>query len=332
MRDVAKRANVALSTVSHVMNNRANVAPETRERVLEAARELGYGLSQNQIKSVGVVSKRQMAEDGYPEFNPVYSLVLHGIDMACQRAGIQLMYSTLETDLDSVPLSLPSMLLESSVDSLILVGPSFSDPLARTVRQPSHSIVLVDSYAPDQADYDSIVPPSTDGMFLGVSHLIERGHRHIGLIGTRPTSHPSIVRRREGYLLALADNGIADTYIEDGALGDEADIFACVQRLLERAPHITAIAAANDDTAVHVQRAAKALGRRVPHDLSLIGYDDSKFAQSMNPPLTTIRFDPVWLGRLAVETLLERAENPERPPVTIAPKAVLVERESVRAL
>jgi LacI family transcriptional regulator len=223
-------------------------------------------------------------------------------------------------------------MLDNQVDGLILVGPNFTEPLARLLRQSAQSVVLVDSYAPHQADFDSIVPPSVDGMALAVRTLIAHGHRHIGLIGTRPTAHPSILRRREGYLLALAEQGIRDVYIEDSALGDEEGIVAAMQSLLTRAPQITAIAAANDDTAFQVARAAQALGRSLPEDLSLVGFDDSRYAVSMTPTLTTISFDPVWLGRLAVETMLERAENPDRPPVTISPKAVLVERDSVRTL
>ncbi|HYO89073.1 MAG TPA: LacI family DNA-binding transcriptional regulator [Candidatus Limnocylindrales bacterium] len=332
MRDVARQAQVALSTVSNVINNQANVAPETRERVLNAARELGYGQSRGQMRTLGVVSKRQTDEDGNPAYNPVYSLVLHGIDIACQAAGIHLMYTTIEADIDSAARGLPPLLLENQVDGLILVGPNFTEPIGRIVRQPAHSIVLVDAYAPDEALYDSVVPSGIAGMRLAVGHLIEHGHRHIGLIGTRPSAHPSIRRRRDGYLLTLAENGISDIYIEDGALGDELEVSTATRRLLQRAPQITAIAAANDETALQVARFAPSLGRSIPESLSLVGYDDSHLALSMRPMLTTVRYDPTWLGRLAVEALLERAENPDRPPMTCSPKPLLIERASVRII
>jgi LacI family transcriptional regulator len=333
MRDVARHAQVALSTVSNVINNQANVAPETRERVLQAARELGYsGVSRSSVRTLGVVSKRQMDENGLPAFNAVYSLVLHGIDLACQKAGIHLMYTTVEADIDSTARGLPPLLLENQVDGLILVGPNFAEPIGRVVRQPASAVVLVDAYAPDEALYDSIVPSGIAGMRLAISHLIERGHRHIGLIGTRPSAHPSIRRRRDGYLMALAEHGIRETYIEDCALGDEAEVTEAVQRLLRRTPQITAIAAANDETALQAARALAQLGRSIPGDVSLVGYDDSRGALTMQPPLTTVRFDPTWLGRLAVDTLLEHVENPERPPITCSPKPVLIERESVRAI
>ena len=102
--------------------------------------------------------------------------------------------------------------------------------------------------------------------------------------------------------------------------------------LIQDYPHITALFCVNDDIASHAIRAVKALGKRVPVDISIIGYDDTYIAPNTHPPLTTMHVDTSAMGRAAMHLLALRIENPEAAPMTLTVHPTLVERESVTAI
>jgi LacI family transcriptional regulator len=176
-----------------------------------------------------------------------------------------------------------------------------------------------------------VVIDNINSAYAAVTYLIEHGHTRIGLIGSMPDGYPSIRERRKGYMRALKHNNILETYIEDSLLNREGGYNATCA-LLRRAPEITAIFACNDEVAMGVLNAAREMGRTVPDDLSLIGFDDIDLAQEAKPALTTIHVDKVLLGVLAVRHLKDRAEEPGRPAIVTAISTQLIVRESVRPL
>jgi DNA-binding LacI/PurR family transcriptional regulator len=303
--------------------------------VLEAAEKLGYlqqvrvpaGSVQN-LSTIGVLMKLLQSEQEV--INPFYSYVLAGAERECQRQNLSLMVASIEVDEYSKALSWPPMLLDQQVDGLLVVGAFLQETISQISKQAGLPIVLVDGYASNSA-YDMIVTDNINGAFSAVSYLIEQGHRHIGLIGSAPNAYPSIRERRKGYTRALKVYGISHQYIEDGCLTREAAYHETL-RLLERAPQITAIFACNDDTAIGCMRAARDMGRRLPDDLSVIGFDDIDLAQEIVPPLTTIHVDKLLMGALGVRHLIDRARDPERASLTISLGTQLIIRESVRAM
>jgi LacI family transcriptional regulator len=332
LRKVAERAGVSVSTASQALNNKPNVAPETRARVLEAAIQLGYQQQvriaspmTSRLSVVGMLTK-EMPDNPLP-INPFYSHVLAGVERECQRQNLSLMFANVEVDSKSHPLAWPPMLLDNRADGLLLVGTSLDgsvEPISRHLPRP---IVLVDAYAPAQL-WDSVIIDNVNGAHKAVSYLIEHGHTHIGMVGGSADGHPSVVERRKGYTRALKRHGISTLYFEDSHLIREAG-YAATLRLLRRAPHITAIFACNDMTAMGVLAAARDLGRRVPEDLSLVGFDDIDLAREIHPALTTVQVDKVLMGTLAVRHLRDRAEEPQRTPVTSVLSTRLIVRDSV---
>jgi DNA-binding LacI/PurR family transcriptional regulator len=161
--------------------------------------------------------------------------------------------------------------------------------------------------------------------------MIQKGHRHIGLIGTADNTFPSIRERREGYLKALARNGIQETYIENGMLNREA-AFAATRVLMQRHPHITAIFAVNDNAAYGSISALRDMGYAVPDQVSVAGFDDLFYAIEMNPPLTTMSIDKVRMGEVAVKQLQYRLQHRDAPVMTQMLDARLIVRQSVKAL
>ncbi len=335
LRQVAELAGVSLGTASQALSSKTNVLPETRTRVLDAATALGYkqalrtAISVNKkLNTIGLLTKREPGMP--PSLNPFYSYILSGAEHECQRLRINLMYATVEVDERNRPLELPSMLLDKHADALIIVGTFLEDAIAEISRQATPNVVLVDAYAAGQA-FDSVVIDNINGAQTAVEHLITNGHRHIGLVGSHAESYPSIRERRKGYTRALRDNDIADTYIEDSPLTRDGG-YEATRRLLQRAPQITAIFACNDAVAFGVMHAAYEMGRKVPLDLSVIGFDDIDPAQEVIPPLTTVHVDKVLMGALAVRHLLDRAADLSRAALTTSVSTQLILRDSVQSL
>jgi LacI family transcriptional regulator len=265
-----------------------------------------------------------------PYSNPFYAHVIAGIEAACRRQQINLLFATVPVDEDNHPEELPRMLLEGELNGLLLIGAFVDATITRLLDRHKTSTVLVDAYAVDN-HYDSVVSDNFRGAYDAVCYLIERGHRQIGLVGSLPNAYPSIAGRRRGYLQALHDNAITRQYFADcHILSHEAAEAA--EALLQRSPEITALFCCNDQVAIAAMQAAQALGRNVPDDLSIIGFDNIDLAEHLTPALTTMHIDKVGMGRLAVQLLLDRAEFPARNCVSTALRPTLVERASVRSL
>jgi LacI family transcriptional regulator len=335
LRDIAEHANVALSTVSETLNNKAGVSAEMRQRVLVAAMELGYRpkitienpLAMN-IKTVGLLTKR--FNDDALIINPFYSFIIAGAERECTRNGISLMYANIDVDACNRPMSLPSMVLDERIDGMIVVGALLEETIDHIRNRIGQNLVLVDAYTSVGNEFDSVLIDNVNGAMKAVGHLIAKGHRRIGLVGSSPSSYPSILERRAGYLTTLTQHNL-EPFIEDGAL-DRLDAYHATKRLLARVPELTAIFACNDEVAIGVVNAVQEMGLDVPHHLSVIGFDDIDIAQELKPALTTMHVDKVLMGVMAVRHLMDRANNPNRTPLKTLVNTQLIERNSVGSI
>lgn len=331
--DIAKKSDVSLTTVSLVLRNKsgAGIPAETRQRILETARNLGYHVKspvevRQIINQIGILLRAR--ENDLPLANPFYSTILAGIEAACRQNRINLLSATLPVNDDSYPLEIPRLLDTEQVDGLLLVGTFVDSTLDHLLGEKSVPTVLVDAYS-DSITYDGVVAENYQGAYQAVSHLIERGHRHIGLVGSLPRAYPSIRERRRAFIDALQEHDIAAAYFADCHLRRE-EAFTATTQLLQQNPQITALFGVNDDMAIAAMRAAQTLGKQVPQDISAIGFDDIDLAHLTIPALTTMQVDKLSLGRMAVQTLINRVQAPESPRVTVALRTRLIERESVR--
>ena len=332
LRAVAKRAGVSLGTASNVLNNRGNVAEVTRARVLEAATALGYRAQGRggvrKLTVIGTIGKNN--GDELMSVNPFYSYVLAGIERECQHQNLSMMYATIEVDRLNRPTSLPSMLLDSQVDGVLIVGTFLPDTIRFVGQQIDKPVVLLDAYAPGSG-FDSVLTDNLNGAYAAVDYLIQQGHRKIGLVGCLPDAYPSIQERRKGYLRALKHHQIDQSYVESSPLTRDGGC-AATHALLARAPEITAIFACNDEVAFGVLEAASDLGRVVPDDLSVMGFDDVDLARQVTPALSTVCVEKMLMGVLGVRYLKDRADDPDRPALTTLIGTQVIPRASVRAL
>jgi DNA-binding LacI/PurR family transcriptional regulator len=330
LNDVARLAGVSLGTASQALNGRSSVSEETKARVLEAAIALGYlkdpikTLHAQEISVVGMLTKHDV--NLATTVSAFYSHVQAGVEQACRDYGLSLMVSAIEVDRQNRPVMLPSMIKEQHPDALLFVGTFLDDTIDAIYKDLEIPIVLIDSYAP-HLPYDSVLTDNRQGTRLAVDYFVEHGHQHIGIVGSHEKSPPSILERRAGYLEAVERYGLK-AYVEDSDLL-KATGYAGTKSLLGRSPEITAIFACNDEVATGVIQALRDLGKRIPHDVSVIGFDNVDYAAELYPPLTTIHVHKTWMGRLGVRMLVERAKYPNQPQITSSLATQLVERQSV---
>lgn len=333
---IAAACGVSPATVSLVLNQRPGIAKSTRARVLEAAQKLGYTIpagpsgagKKRRLATIGLLVK---AEPGLlPSSNPFYSQVMAGVDIACRDMGINLLYATLPVNESNHPLGIPPFIETTPLDGLLMVGTFLDQTIQSLLGARTPPIVLVDGYS-DTETYDMVVSDNFRAAYQAVEYLMRLGHRHIGLVGGYPDCYPSLCQRRNGYARALKEHGITDTYSANFNISrskGEAEI----ESLLTQNQQVSAVFCVNDDAALSVLRVAARLGRRVPQELSVIGYDDIALAAQVTPALTTMRVDTLAMGRAAVHMLAMRTEKPDAARATLTIHPTLIERESTMLL
>lgn len=297
--DVARRAGVSGQTVSRVANAMDNVEPATRERVLKAMRELGYRPN----KAARALRSGQFGTIGVTAFN----LRTHGnvrtLSAIVNAAGEQGFSVTL------VPVARPTRpdilhafdeLLDQAVDGVIpLIEIPMSDSTDLTI-PPGLPVVVVSSGAAT-GEFTFVDNDQKGGSRALMDHLISMGHREIRFIGGPTDSYPGR-QREQVWRESLAAAGLEMPGVIRGDWTPEDGYVA--GRELARDPGVTAVVAANDQMALGVLRAFHEAGRRVPEDVSVVGFDDIPEAASFWPPLTTVHQDFEDVGRRAVAMLL----------------------------
>jgi DNA-binding LacI/PurR family transcriptional regulator len=332
LQEVANLAGVSIGTASQALNNRPNVRAETRTKVMDAARSIGYvfrdlnGSCDAQMGMVGMLVKHDYGLEVAP--NPFYSHIQMGVENECRKRNLHLMYSSIEVDPSNRPVDWPTMIRDSALEGLLLIGTFIENTIDLIQKQIGNiPVILIDSYAP-HINLDSIVTDNVNGAAAMVEYLIRQGHCKIGLIGWNVLSPPSIQERCQGYERALRSSGIFETFIEAGVCSRE-DSYAAAKRLLSSSTDITSIFCCNDESAIGVIQAARDMGLKLPEDLSVAGFDNIDTARDITPALTTVHVQKAFMGMLGVRYLLDRYSNPDQPKITTLVSTQLVIRGSV---
>jgi LacI family transcriptional regulator/LacI family repressor for deo operon, udp, cdd, tsx, nupC, and nupG len=330
LKDVAREADVSVSTVSRALNDSDKVHPDTKAHVEAVAEELGYMPSR--------VARRLRLEGGkasllglvIPDIqNPFFADVTRGVEDVAQEHGYALILSNSDEDADKQRLALETLQTED-VDGVIVPPVGTDDPAIRQLLDSGIAVVCVDRRLPN-ARVDTILSDNRQGAYEAVSHLIGLGHERIGFIGGIP--HIStLTERRAGYEQALRDHGlpVPPCLIREGDVRRERGrIFAEELLALDRPP--TALFTGNNLTTLGALAALNEQGVAVPEEMALVGYDDVPWPTALNPPPTVVDQPGYEMGRRAAETLLERLRAPDRSPTTVTLQPKLIVRRSCGA-
>lgn len=323
--DVAREAGVSLMTVSRVINDKGEISPATRQHVLEVIERLGYrpsgiarGLATRRSGALGLV---------VPDIaNPFFSEVARGVEDRASAGG----YNVFVCNSGESPqreLAILESLEEKRVDGLVLCSSRLADDSLRAALDHYPAVVLVNR-RPPETQAGAILLADEEGARAATEHLLRSGHTAVGFLAGPLTSYSSR-QRSKGYLAALAAAGIQSkpewvrpcSYQVEG--GRESAL-----ALLTSQPELTALFCYNDLVAVGALLACAQLGRRVPDDLAIVGFDDIPMAALVTPPLTTCHVPRYELGERATQLLLERIGGGSMPNEEIVLHTELIVRAS----
>jgi LacI family transcriptional regulator len=307
IKEVARRAGVSLGTVSNVLNRPDMVSPRTRQRVLDAIKELGY-VRNDSARQLRAGRSRTVAIVVLDVSNPFFTDVVGGAEAVVEEAGGMLIVCNSGEDPVRERRHL-DVLEEQRVLGLLItpVGNGRQPRLDRLVER-GIPVVLVDrgSGHPSRC---SVAVDDVLGGRLAAEHLAEGGHRKIAYVGG-PFSITQVADRHAGAAAALADHGrgVDLQVVETRSLSVAAGRSAAEElATLPGTKRPTAIFCANDLLALGVLQGLTVRGLRVPDDVALVGYDDIDFAAAAAVPLSSVRQPREQLGRMAAQLLLEEA-------------------------
>jgi LacI family transcriptional regulator, repressor for deo operon, udp, cdd, tsx, nupC, and nupG len=321
IRQVAAAAKVSVATVSRALENPKVVAPATLNRVQAVIRELGY--TPNAQAQMLRTSKTRLVIALVPDIaNPFFSEVIRGIEQVAHANR----YSVLLGDTQNNPVreqAYADMVTSRQADGLISLVPRLPKEFDRK-RIP---LVNACEYVPE-ADVDKVYVDNTAGARAAVDHLLSLGHRAIAFI-SGPKHSAICVDRQRGYEQALrhAKVRVNRELLAVGDFSVESGMTA-TQAFLSRKHSFTAVFCANDEMAIGAMQALRGHGLRVPRDVSIIGFDDIRFARYTDPPLTTVAQPKTALGQQAMTALLEKLDSPNRPARAFILHTELVVRAS----
>lgn len=332
--DVASRAGVSISVASRALSatSDARVSASTRQRVRDAAAALDY---QPNFAGRALQSARSnLLALIVPDLtNAIFAELMEGVEDAALSDDYTVVLGRAE-DMQPGGSMLRRLIGERRVDGMLV---QFRDD--RTAAEVAHlaesprPVVFINSRGP--AGVSSVVLPDAAGASLATKHLIELGHRRIGMIGGRSTNDTA-ARRYEGFIRAHRAAGVEpqeDLVVHVGYWVDEGR--AGLRALMSRAQPPTAIFVANVNAALGVIGEARSLGIRIPEDVSVVAMHDAWTAEVSGPPLTTIRMPLREMGAEAVTELLRRVREPSAAPMDVLVKAAgptLVVRNSTQAI
>ena len=326
IKDLARTADVSISTVSRILNGSPGVAEDKRARVLAAAERLGY---QPNAAAQGLVRGRSMTIGVLTQdiASPFYNEVARGIDAGFGGSGYQPIYVNGHWQLQDESAAITA-LTRRQVDGLIVLGGRLSDLQLRELHARS-PLVLVGRRVPGLEDACLSVD-NVQGAFLATTHLIRLGHRRIGHVTGLPSQRDA-VDRLEGYRLALAEAGLPfdPRLVFEGDFSETAGILA-VEHWLGQGAGLSAIFTANDQMAYGARLGLYRRGIRVPDDVSLVGFDDLPASQFSLPPLTSVHQPLFEMGEQAARLVLHRLRHPEQALAPPDLPLTLSVRESVR--
>ncbi len=309
--EVARRAAVSPTTVSHVLNGTRFVSHAARERVEQAIALLGY--RRNEVaRSLRRGSSHTLGLVLPDSANPFFAEVGRAIELAAFEAGFSLILCNSENAVEKERLYL-GVLARRQVDGVILVSAGERSDSVSTFLRSGLPVVAMDRPQPGLS-LDTVLADHRQGGWLATRHLVRLGHRRIACIGGPPRLGPGL-QRVAGYRRALREEGLAfdRALLVHGDFHPAAGASAARALLRLRRPP-TAIFACNDLMALGVLRAAAELGRRVPGDLALVGYDDIELAAFAAPPLTTVAQPKREMGREVVRLIVNRIRDGRLPP------------------
>jgi len=326
MREVARAAGVSASTVANVLSRPWIVAPDTRDRVEQTIRDIGY-VRNGPARQLRGLPSPIVGSVILDLANPFYAELNRGIEDRLAEAGCLVL--TCSTDHQSVREKQLLGLLEEQAVRGVIISPSGADPTALLEMSRRGTPVVLIDHPRGHPDLCAVTVDHRSGGRLVGEHLLGLGHRRFAYLGSTLVAD-GVNQRREGLREALTAAGLDPEQalldlrvpMQPPPLVDAAA--GAVEQVVHADPRPTALVCLNDTAALGALHGLEAAGLRVPEDISVVGYDDLSFASRLAPPLTTVSQPTYQLGRAAADLLLDEAEPGHTHRETLFPPALVV--------
>lgn len=323
--DVAQKAGVSKQTVSRVINDKPDVAPQTRAHIKEIIRSLGYAPDpiarsmKGQTHTIGCVTPNLMDVN--------FSSIVQAAQNEAHKHGYFVLIGSAQSEYEVLPLL--NEMMSRRVDGLLVINP-------RDDNRYRHLLPLIEAdtpivyikNTPVDEPVSAVCLDDETGGFIATEHLLSLGHQEIVTI-LGPENEECTQDRLAGYLRALHTAGIQEDHrlILHGDWSAKSGKLA-LGKLLDYKVPFTAIFAQNDQMALGAMQVIKHAGLRIPQEISIIGYDDLPLSAFFDPPLTTIRQPVVLFGEVAVQHLIDAINKPGNKPQVVRLDPTLIVRES----
>lgn len=326
MEDVAKAAGVSRNTVSLALRDREGLNQDTKERILEIAHKMGYDYkrkSQDLGKNVLLL----MPQSSY-HWVSFFTYIQFGIEEMAKKNGLHLMISYYD---DRAKTFIPPSALEEGLISAIIAISNVSLEIIRNLESYQLPLIIVDSYFEEYEGF-YVLTDNINSAFHGTKYLADHGHEHIGFVGSIQSAI-SYYDRYMGFLRCLEKMELPkepEWHLTKESLSNQVSCdMESVKAYFNGKALPSAFFCCNDYEAAALYKVLRELGRRIPEDVAIIGFDDSEISRSLYPELSSIRVDVREMGRKAVEIALDLMKKKKRVPYKIVLATRLIERGSV---
>jgi len=331
IKDIAREAGVAISTVSNVINKKGIVGTETEKKVLKALEKIQYrpniiarGLRTRSTSTIAIIVQDIV--------NPYTSHVIKGMEEVARKRGYTLLIACTYYDIREEKKQI-DVFLDQFVDGFVFLGGYDNQGVVRRVYDRGIPLVSVDREI-DDPDIPYVLIDNLEAMKKAVDYLCSFGHKKIGYVTFRFEYQSTSRNRYLGYCKGLEENHIdydpeiviIDDYMK---LNETEGTFEVVSKFLKKGALPTAFACISDVNAFGLVKALKAEGIKIPQEVSVIGFDNISFSNFMEPPLTTIKQPKKLMGATAMNLLLDMVEKKKVENKNIKLPTVLLERDSV---
>lgn len=311
---VARQAGVSRTTVSFVLNGVKDqgISDATRAKVLLVAQEMGYqpnaaarSLASGNTRTVALV----IPKASHLYVDAFLAQLVATLNEECHHYGLKLLIESTD-DEGKEPDSFVNLVRGRSIDGLIVANQRISEHLhLQKIQEAQIPLVFFSSKPNQPQDLQSVGSDTSLSALMAVNHLIELGHKEIAFVSFAQPEYDSVNEREVGWRQALrqANLPVNPAWVEYADISAQSG-YEATRRLLARQIKFTALFAGNDTIAFGAIRALSEAGLKIPQDVALVGFDDIPMAPFASPPLTTMRSDPVGLGKVALQKLMAQMQ------------------------
>lgn len=327
MEDIAKKLDISKYAVSLALSNKKGVSEETRQKVIQTAHEMGYRntrIRSKDKKNIAVIISDKAFKDPY-----FFSDIINEIERECRDRSYSVNILSIDDTFNNMNV-IPAFMFNNDIDGVIVIS-NIGDKLINQIKEYA-PVVIVDHYVQDN-DIDCIMTDNYQGVYLAIEYLAKTaGLSRIGFIGDT-TIAISYCERWQVFKKSMSHFGLEVDMdlckidgFEDFAENPQKELETFIKNIKELPQAFFCI---SDMSTVSLSNILIGQGLKIPEDISILGFDDTKLAQLNIPSLTMVHIFKEYYGKVAVKQLIERMENPSKPGETIRIKTKLIERNSV---